>query len=204
MSRLAKNGVIQNGSGKLLQESKRRIREVEEKYASKAVQQINSDPVSADDLKVGDRVKVLTLNQNGSVFTLPDAKGELQVAIGAIKVNVNIKDLMVINEGGERKKTMSGRSRYGSLFKSKATSVSASIDVRGKNADDALMDVGKYLDDVYIAGLDTVTIIHGRGEGILKAEIRRALRQNKYVASFAAGKYNEGGEGVTIVTMKKN
>ena len=66
------------------------------------------------------------------------------------------------------------------------------------------MDVGKYLDDVYIAGLDTVTIIHGRGEGILKAEIRRALRQNKYVASFAAGKYNEGGEGVTIVTMKKN
>ncbi len=204
MSRLAKNGVIQNGSGKSLQESKRRIREVEEKYASKAVQQINSDPVSADDLKVGDRVKVLTLNQNGSVFTLPDAKGELQVAIGAIKVNVNIKDLMVINEGGERKKTMSGRSRYGTLFKSKATSVSASIDVRGKNADDALMDVGKYLDDVYIAGLDTVTIIHGRGEGILKAEIRRALRQNKYVASFAAGKYNEGGEGVTIVTMKKN
>ena len=95
-------------------------------------------------------------------------------------------------------------SRYGSLYKAKTAAVSASINVQGENLDDALMDVEKYLDDVYIAGLETVTIIHGRGEGILKNGVRQMLRKNKYVAGFSRGAYNEGGEGVTIVKMKKN
>ena len=87
--------------------------------------------------------------------------------------------------------------------KTKLSNVSASINVQGQNLDDALIEVDRYLDDVFIAGLETVTIIHGRGEGILKNGIRAMLKKHKSVASFHAGKYNEGGEGVTIVTMKK-
>ena len=188
---------------KRFEQSRQKLREAEEKYAERVVKQVNSAPVSAADLKVGDRVKVLTLGQNGSVLTLPDDRSQVTVAVGAIKVNVNLEDLMLIGEGKERKEPAKS-SRYGSLYKAKTAAVSASINVQGENLDDALMDVEKYLDDVYIAGLETVTIIHGRGEGILKNGIRQMLRKNKYVASFSRGAYNEGGEGVTIVKMKKN
>ncbi len=188
---------------KRFEKSRQKLREAEEKYAERVVKQVNSAPVSAADLKVGDRVKVLTLGQNGSVLTLPDDRSQVTVAVGAIKVNVNLEDLMLIGEGKERKEPAKS-SRYGSLYKAKTAAVSASINVQGENLDDALMDVEKYLDDVYIAGLETVTIIHGRGEGILKNGIRQMLRKNKYVASFSRGAYNEGGEGVTIVKMKKN
>ncbi len=185
------------------EKTKRRLREAEEKYANKTVQQVNSEPVSADDIKIGGRVKVLTLSQNGSVLTLPDEKGVLTVSIGAMKINVNLDDIMLINDG-EKKKKPKTSSKYGSLYRSKSSNVSASINVQGENLDDAIADIMKYIDDVYIAGLDKVTIIHGRGEGILKNGIRSMLKHNKSVASFAAGNYNEGGEGVTIVTMKKS
>ena len=87
-------------------------------------------------------------------------------------------------------------------MKFKAQSISMSTNVQGENLDDATMDVEKYLDDAYIAGLKEVTIIHGRGEGVLKDGLRKYLKRNKHVASFRAGNYNEGGEGVTIVKLK--
>lgn len=183
------------------EESKKKLRDAETKYAGRVVRQVNSAPVSAADIKVGDRVKLLTLDQNGEIISLPDDKGDLQVLIGALKVSANIKDLMIINEGKERKKPApKAKVKIGS----KSQTVSASLNVVGKNLDDALMDVEKYIDDVYIAGLEKVTIIHGRGEGILKRGIRDMLKKNKLVASCEAGVYNEGGEGVTVVKMKKN
>ena len=185
-------------------EGRGRLTSLEDKFASRTIKQINSDPVSAEDIKPGDRVKVLTLDQNGEILTKPDAKGEVMVQVGAIKVNVNIDDLMLINEGKDRKKPAQDRTRAKVNIKSsKSMTVSASINVQGENLQDALMDVEKYIDDVYMAGLEKVTIIHGRGEGILKKGIRDMLRRNKLVASAVPGVYNEGGEGVTIVTMKK-
>ena len=175
---------------------------MEEKYAARTVKQINSDPVSAEDIKPGDRVKVLTLDQNGEIITKPDDKGDLMVQVGPLKVNVNIEDLMLINEGKDRKKPAQTKAKV-TVKTSKSMTVSASLNVQGENLQDALMDVEKYIDDVYMAGLEKVTIIHGRGEGILKTGIRDMLRKSKLVASAKPGVYNEGGEGVTIVTMKK-
>lgn len=117
-----------------------------------------------------------------------------------MKIGVNIKDIMLIDEGKPKKKPKAAR--YGSLYKQKAQNISTSIDVRGKNLDDAVMDVEKYIDDVFISGLDEVTIIHGRGEGILKKGIHEMLKRHKNVKSFRKGGYSEGGDGVTVIKFK--
>ena len=203
LRRLQKSGAHTNLNTGALEKSRRKINEAEDLVSEKVVKQVNSEPVSADTLKVGDRVKLLTLGQNGTILSLPDEKGNLMVNIGALKVKARLQDLMLINEGKDRKPQAKSSSKYGSLLRSKSSSVSASINVMGKNLDDALADVEKYLDDVYMAGLDMASIIHGRGGGILKDGIRQMLKRKKYVDSFGAASYNDGGEGVTIVRMKK-
>ena len=200
---LQKSGVHTNLNTGALEKSRRKINEAEDLVSEKVVKQVNSEPVSADTLKIGDRVKLLTIGQNGTILSLPDEKGNLMINIGALKVKARLQDLMLINEGKDRKPQAKSSSKYGSLLRSKSSSVSASINVMGKNLEDALADVEKYLDDVYMAGLDMVSIIHGRGGGILKDGIRQMLKRKKYVDSYGAASYNDGGEGVTIVRMKK-
>ncbi|MGN0733740.1 MAG: endonuclease MutS2 [Emergencia sp.] len=182
--------------------SRRRLKESEDKYAEKIIRQVNSNPVKASEVKVGSRVKVLSLNQNGEVMSLPDKDGNLMVKMGMMKANLNLDDLVLIVDGTEKKKKPKTRSSYGSLYKSKAQNVSITINVQGKNLDDAVMDVDKYLDDAYVAGLEEVTVIHGRGEGILSKGLRNMMKRHKHVASFRKGNYNEGGDGVTIVKLK--
>ena len=203
LRRLQKSGVHTNLNTGALEKSRRKINEAEDLVSEKVVKQVNSEPVSADTLKIGDRVKLLTIGQNGTILSLPDEKGNLMINIGALKVKARLQDLMLINEGKDRKPQAKSSSKYGSLLRSKSSSVSASINVMGKNLEDALADVEKYLDDVYMAGLDMVSIIHGRGGGILKDGIRQMLKRKKYVDSYGAASYNDGGEGVTIVRMKK-
>ena len=203
LRRLQKSGAHTNLNTGALEKSRRKINEAEDLVSEKVVKQVNSEPVSADTLKIGDRVKLLTIGQNGTILSLPDEKGNLMINIGALKVKARLQDLMLINEGKDRKPQAKSSSKYGSLLRSKSSSVSASINVMGKNLEDALADVEKYLDDIYMAGLDMVSIIHGRGGGILKDGIRQMLKRKKYVDSFGAASYNDGGEGVTIVRMKK-
>lgn len=203
LRRLQKSGAHTNLNTGALEKSRRKINEAEDLVSEKVVKQVNSEPVSADTLKIGDRVKLLTIGQNGTILSLPDEKGNLMINIGALKVKARLQDLMLINEGKDRKPQAKSSSKYGSLLRSKSSSVSASLNVMGKNLEDALADVEKYLDDVYMAGLDMVSIIHGRGGGILKDGIRQMLKRKKYVDSYGAASYNDGGEGVTIVRMKK-
>jgi len=203
LRRLQKSGAHTNLNTGALEKSRRKINEAENLVSEKVVKQVNSEPVSADTLKIGDRVKLLTIGQNGTILSLPDEKGNLMINIGALKVKARLQDLMLINEGKDRKPQAKSSSKYGSLLRSKSSSVSASINVMGKNLEDALADVEKYLDDVYMAGLDMVSIIHGRGGGILKDGIRQMLKRKKYVDSYGAASYNDGGEGVTVVRMKK-
>ncbi|MGN0734532.1 MAG: endonuclease MutS2 [Anaerovoracaceae bacterium] len=187
---------------KRLEQGRRRLKETENRYQDGIVREVNENPVSIDDIRAGDKVKLLTLDQTGEVLTLPDEKGDLMVKVGIMKINVNVSDLMMINE---KKSGKGGRSagRYGNLYRAKAMAVSTSVNVVGKNLEDATMEVEKYLDDAYMAGLKEVTVIHGRGQGILKEGLRQLFKRNKLVASFRKGSYNEGGEGVTIVKLKE-
>ena len=191
---------------KRFEKSRKKIREKDSEYAQRrTIREVNNEnPVNAADLKVGDRVKLLTLDQNGEILTLPDEKGDLMVQVGIMKIGANLKELVLINDGTKKKKKPAGGSgRYGSMYKQKAMSISINCNVQGQNLEDACFNVDKYLDDAYMAGLKEVTIIHGRGEGILKDGIRNLLKRHKHVASFRKGGYNEGGEGVTIVKLKE-
>ena len=166
--------------------------------------------MAAEDIKVGDRVKVLTLDQTGEILSPPDEKGDMQVQVGVMKIYVNIKDLMLI-QGGPEGVNQPKKSKYerrtgskgGEIFRTKAMTVSSSVNVVGKNLDDAEEIVLKYLDDCYAGGLKECTVIHGRGAGILQNGLRQLFKKSPIVASFRKGKYNEGGDGVTVVKFKE-
>jgi len=183
------------------EESRRRIKDAAGRYRERIIREENDDPVKIEEIKAGDRVKVLTLGRTGEILSLPDNRDEVMVQVGGIKVRASVSDLKIVNDGGRRKKKKAERN-YGSLYNAKARSVSPSVDVRGQNLDEALADVDKYLDDAFMGGLRNVTIIHGRGEGILKKGIRDLLKKHKNVSEFRPGTYNEGGDGVSIVTLK--
>ena len=187
---------------KRLEQGRRRLKESESRYQDGLVREVNENPVSLEDIRVGDKVRILTLDQTGEVLVMPDEKGDLMVKVGIMKINVNISDLMMIKE---KKSGNGGKNagRYGNLYRSKAMAVSTSVNVIGKNLEDAASEVEKYLDDAYMAGLKEVTVIHGRGQGILKEGLRQLFKGHKLVSSFRKGSYNEGGEGVTIVKLKE-
>ncbi|WZL74509.1 endonuclease MutS2 [Clostridiaceae bacterium 35-E11] len=149
-------------------------------------------------LKIGDTVMILSLNQKGNVLSIPDENGDLTVQVGIMKVNVNIENLRYDKEERENiKKTGTGK-----IVKAKAQSVKNSIDLRGQTLEEAMIDTDKYLDDAYIAGLEEVTIIHGKGTGVLREGIKQLLKKHKHVKSFRDGTYGEGGTGVTMVALK--
>lgn len=182
------------------EEVRKKIRETSDQYKDKLVTAENPNPVRADELKLGDRVKVLSLDQKGNVLTLPDDKDELQIQVGLMKINVNLSNITKIQDGNGKKDNKT--SKHSTLYRSKMESIMPSINVRGSLLDDAVMDVDKYLDDAYIAGLKEVTIIHGRGEGILREGLHQILKSHKHVSKFRKGAYNEGGDGVTVVQLK--
>ena len=186
---------------KRFDEGRRRLREIEKKNRSTIKRETNNKPIDPGQLMLGDRVKILTFGQNGEICGLPDDKGDMTVQVGPMKFGVNIRDIMLIDAPRTAAKKQSG-GNYGSLYRKKAQTVSTSLTVRGKNLDDALMDVEKYIDDAFISGLPEVTIIHGRGEGILSKGIRAALRNNKNVKEYRRGGFDEGGDGVTVVKLK--
>ncbi|WP_027398714.1 endonuclease MutS2 [Anaerovorax odorimutans] len=191
-----------NDRNRKYEEARQKIRKVSGKYKEHIVIEENPNPIKPNELKVGDRVKVLSLNQNGEVISLPDVKNELQIQVGLMKINVNINNLMKIDNNKSKSQKNSNRNKYGSMYRSKSLSISTTINVRGKYLDDAVMDVDKYLDDAYMAGLKEVTVIHGRGEGILRQGLHDLFKAHKHVSKFRKGAYNEGGDGVTIVELK--
>ena len=149
-------------------------------------------------LKPGDEVKVITLNQNGSVISVDERKKEAVVQIGIMKMTLPFKSLQKVK--ADVKTTVTKGTR--SIIKSKSGRVKSEVDLRGMNLEEAIMEVDKYLDDACVAGLEYVTIIHGIGTGVLKSGIQEVLKKNKHVKSQRPGQYGEGGAGVTIAVLK--
>ena len=196
MEKLRNSGEIDRRHDKIRGE----LREASGKYREKVKAVENDAPVNPNLLKIGDRVKVLTVDQKGNVLTLPDSKGDLQVQVGLLKLTVNLKNISKIQENGSTKEVV--KQKYGALYRSKAQSVSISCNVIGKTLDEAEDIVDKYLDDAFMAGLKEVSVIHGRGAGILREGLQKMMKRHKHVASYRKGAYNEGGDGVTVVTLK--
>ena len=185
-----------------LLESKRQLENAKGRYREKIAVPENYKPVTADMLKVVDLVKVLSLGQNGTILSLPDGKGEISVQVGNLKVNAALKNIMLLSQGTKKQPEKLPKTKYASLYKDKARNVSLSINVRGKMLEEALAEVDKYIDDAFMAKLEKVTIIHGRGEGILRRGIQEMLSKNKHIKEFRDGHFNEGGNGVTVVSLK--
>jgi DNA mismatch repair protein MutS2 len=149
-------------------------------------------------LRIGDSVKVLSLNLNGTVHTLPNAKGDLYVQMGILRSQVNIKDLVLIDDESAPGVRKYGGSASGKLKMSKSASVSTEINLIGLTVDEAIAKLDKYLDDAYIAHLPSVRIVHGKGTGALRNAVHGHLKRQKYVKSFRLGEAGEGDAGVTI------
>lgn len=151
-----------------------------------------------ENLKPGDSVLILDLNQKGTVITPPDKDGEALVQAGIMKINVHVTNLKLIDEQSyEIQRTGSA-----SIGVSKAMNISPRTDIRGMNVEEAIIILGKYLDDAALAGLSEVTIVHGKGTGALRSGVHQYLKTNHHVKSFRLGQYGEGEAGVTIVTLK--
>lgn len=184
----------------MIEKSRHKLRqregELEDKMGEALFRKTSSAPPKS--LKIGMTVKIVNLDQNGSVLTLPDEEGNLTVQAGIMKINVNINNLKVIEEEKEKPK----RSGNVKVSSAKARAVATQIDLRGQTLDEALMNVDKYLDDAYLGGLPQVTIIHGKGTGVLRAGIMQLLKRHSHVKSYRSGGFGEGGIGATIVEIK--
>ena len=152
-------------------------------------------------LRIGDSVKVLSMNLKGTVHTLPNDKGDLYVQMGILRSLVNIKDLALIEDapafGNKKKSTGAGK-----LKMSKSASISTEINLIGKTTDEAVALLDKYLDDAYLAHMPSVRVVHGKGTGALRKAVHGHLKRLKYVDSFRLGEFGEGDSGVTVVTFK--
>ena len=156
-------------------------------------------------LKLGDGVRVLSMNLNGTVSSLPDAQGNVFVQMGILRSKVNLNDLELLQEnsvsgpGMESRRKGSGSSN---IKMSKSFGISPEINVLGMTVDEAVAQLDKYLDDAYIAHLPQVRIVHGKGTGALRAGIHKHLKRLKYIKEFHLGGFGEGDAGVTIVVFK--
>ena len=152
-------------------------------------------------LHPGDSVRVISMNLNGIVRSEPDARGNVFVQMGILRSKVNVNDLILLDEPVVTSEKMQ-KTGSGKIKMSKSMSVRSEINVIGKTVDEAIAEIDKYLDDAYLAHLDTVRIVHGKGTGALRKGIHNYLRRLRHVDSFRLAEYGEGDAGVTIVKFK--
>lgn len=187
-----RNKKIQEAQDKL----KSKLTDVE-KTLSSAVLNVKSKKPPKN-LKIGETVEVLTFNQKGDVLSEPDESGNVRVQVGIMKITAHISTLKrTTSDENEKIHT-----RNKTIISNKSKDIKTEIDLRGKNLDEAFLEVDKYLDDAYIAGLKEIHIIHGKGTGVLREGMKSYLRGHKHVRTSRLGVYGEGGDGVTIVEIK--
>ena len=154
------------------------------------------------DFKLGESVKVLSMNLTGTISSLPDSRGNVTVQMGILRSQVNISDLEIIEEQNPYTPKNINRTGSGKIKMSKSLSVSPEINLLGKTVDEAVAELDKYLDDAVLSHLSTVRIVHGKGTGALRKGIHEYLRRQKHIKSYHLAEYGEGDAGVTIVELK--
>lgn len=187
-----RNKKIQETQDKL----KSKLGDVERQLASEVLNVKSNKPPK--NLAIGETVEVLTFNQKGNVISEPDDSGNVRVQVGIMKITAHISTLKRTSSDESEKIT----TRNKTIMTTKSRDIKTEIDLRGKNLDEAFLDVDKYLDDAYIAGLKVVHIIHGKGTGVLRDGMQSYLRGHKHVRTHRLGEYGEGGDGVTVVEIK--
>lgn len=188
-----------------LEEERRKLRDKLDRVDSKRSLKPSSPSGrhTAEDFHIGDRVHVHSLNLDGTVHSLPNAKGELTVTMGILHSTVNIKDLDIIEEATAADSLKNRGSGIGSLRASKTMSISPEINLIGMNQDDAITALDKYLDDAFLSHISPVRVVHGKGSGVLRNAVHSYLRRQKHVKAFRLGSFGEGDYGVTIVEFKE-
>ncbi|MEI3266877.1 MAG: endonuclease MutS2 [Frisingicoccus sp.] len=154
-----------------------------------------------EDFHPGDSVRVLSMNLKGTITGKPDSKGQVAVQMGILKSMVHLTDLELLDEEVIKAPTLK-KTGAGKIKMSKSASISTSLNIIGKTVDEAMPELDKYLDDAYLAHLNQVTIIHGRGTGKLRTAVHNKLKKCRYVKSYRLGTFGEGETGVTIVDFK--
>ncbi|MBE7049093.1 MAG: endonuclease MutS2 [Ruminococcaceae bacterium] len=149
-------------------------------------------------LKVGDVVRIISLDQEATVLELPDGAGNVQLQAGIMKIKAKLSDL-IYEHGAEKKNKQTS---HVSRSHSGSTNMKTELDLRGQTLDEALLEVDRFIDRALLANLQTVTVIHGKGTGVLRKGISEYLKKHPMVTSYRAGQLGEGDTGVTVVSLK--
>ena len=179
-----------------LEEERKRLKDNLDKLDTAKSLQGKSQGKALKNATPGDSAYLAKLDQQVIILTKPDSKGEVQVQAGIMKINVKLSEL---TESKQKEEQKANKRREVNL---NLKSVNTSIDLRGMDSEEALYNTDKYLDEAYLGGLSEVTVIHGKGTGILRKTINDMLRRHPHVEDFRLGEYGEGGTGVTVVTLK--
>ena len=195
---LKKAAQEQNAKDREILEARRKLQGDLDKLAEPmAKESAASEGAPLKSVTLGQTVRIPSLGCTGSVLTLPDKNGEVQLQVGLMKMKQPLSALRTAAQSDAPKKEKGRRA-----IKVAAPQVSLELDVRGQLPEEALDNVDKYLDDCMMAGVSEVSIVHGKGTGVLRSEISQHLRHHPHVAEFRLGRYGEGETGVTIVTLK--
>jgi len=170
--------------------------------ANPVVEKKKTKYVLPRELRVGDTVRLMDVGSKGTVITLPDASGNCTVQTGMIKTRTKLDNLELITETPVQQKKKQGGGVRKSLQSNMTRKSSMELDIRGMMTDEGIMEVDRFIDNCLIAGIETVTIIHGKGTGALRAAVHQFLKQHKNVKSYRLGEYGEGESGVTVAVLK--
>jgi len=179
-------------------EMRRRLNEAEDRMRDRGEEFRPAPEKPSRPIRAGDTVELLSSGISAEVIHVND-NGTLSLQAGIMKVTAS-PDEVRLNEAASRKKKQSVSAAAGSSLR--AASCASELDIRGMMADEADLIVERYIDNAYRAKLKTVTIIHGKGTGALRAAVQNMLRRNRLVKSFRLGRYGEGETGVTVVELK--
>ena len=195
MRELERMGIAEGGRNRLEEERRKLKESLEEKEASIRKQREEKGEALTK-ITLGMEAFLPSLNQRVVIISMPDNKGEVQVEAGIMKINVKVKDLRKVDDAPAKKEKKRRE------VKLNTKSIESRIDLRGMDSEEACFRTDKYLDEAYLCNLGEVTVVHGKGTGVLRKAINDMLKRHPHVKSYRLGVYGEGGDGVTIVELK--